>query len=489
MNKDMRATLLEAKDLVVRLSGQTIIDNISFTAEEGECLAIQGPTGSGKTILAKALAGRIMHTGHLRFADKHGRSPRVAFISRRYDFSNLSNIRSFYYQQRFNASDAEDARTLTEELLSTGATEVSVMQALETVGIMASADKRLIMLSTGEQKRFQLAKAILQDADWLILDNPYAGLDASARKNLGRILDGLVHSGKHIILFSGSGELPSVVTRVLLLREGRITQGLDRESYEKQRHALRQRTPEGNTLKGYPDIPAAFSYPDFRYAVRMKQVSVSYGGRKILNGIDWEIRKGECWSLSGPNGSGKSTLLSLICGDNPQAFANDILLFDRKKGSGESIWDIKRNIGQVSPEMHQHFGAEAKCLHIVASGLFDTIGLFRRPDVSQISITEYWMERMGIAHLAGRQFHTLSDGEQRQVLLTRALVKDPPMLILDEPCQGLDEDATAHFNALVDAVTRGSGKTLIYVSHYEQEIPGCVTKRMVLGTGPQGSVH
>jgi molybdate transport system ATP-binding protein len=484
----MQAPLLEVQDLTVRLSGNTVLQNISFSIRAGECLAVQGPTGSGKTTLAKALTGTILHTGHVRFAETGGRKPRIMLISRQHRFHNLSNLNSFYYQQRYNAFDAEDALTVREELGAIGASEDAIGDALETLGIRSLLDEKLIKLSNGEHKRFQLAKAILQEAEWLLLDNPYVGLDAGARSSLNDILDGLVRSGRQVLLFAGAGELPSSVDRVLMLKEGSIVAELDRAAFERQRDAAHRGSAPLPVVAEAEEIPAAHVHPDFRFAVRMRDVRVTYGDRRILDGIDWEVRKGECWSLSGPNGSGKSTLLSLITGDNPQAFAHDIWLFDRKKGSGESIWDIKRSIGHVSPELHHYFGVDTDCLSVVASGLFDTIGLFRPLDALQKGITEKWMVRMGVAHLSRRQFRTLSDGEQRQVLLTRALVKDPPMLVLDEPCQGLDEDAAHRFNAMVNDITVKAGKTLIYVSHFESDIPECVSGRLLLGRDGRATV-
>jgi molybdate transport system ATP-binding protein len=183
-------------------------------------------------------------------------------------------------------------------------------------------------------------------------------------------------------------------------------------------------------------MPSAYTYDDFENAVRMVDVHISYGDKVILDNINWEVKKGECWAVSGHNGSGKSTLLSLINGDNPQAFANQIWLFDKRKGTGESIWDIKKNIGYISPELHHYFDMGTDCLSIVASGLFDTVGLFRKLNEEQVWLTRQWMALLHIQRFEERMFQRLSDSEQRRVLLARALVKNPPMLILDEPCQG-----------------------------------------------------
>ncbi|MGH2647015.1 MAG: ABC transporter ATP-binding protein, partial [Ginsengibacter sp.] len=211
--------------------------------------------------------------------------------------------------------------------------------------------------------------------------------------------------------------------------------------------------------------------------------NVTYNNRKILDHINWEVNKGECWSVSGHNGSGKSTLLSLITGDNPQAFANEIYLFDRKKGSGESIWDIKQKIGYVSPELHHYFESSCSCFEVVASGLFDTIGLFKVLSEKQKLIVTEWMSLLQIENFGKKLFKQLSNGEQRLVLLARALVKNPPLLILDEPCQGLDIEVSAWFIALINDICVRMKKTLVYVSHYEEEIPPCVAYTLKLEQG------
>lgn len=170
----------------------------------------------------------------------------------------------------------------------------------------------------------------------------------------------------------------------------------------------------------------------------MEHVSIKYGSRTILKELDWEVKNGEKWALFGPNGAGKSTLLSLIYADNPQSYANTLYLFDRKRGSGESIWDIKKRIGYVSPEMHLFYMENVPVLNIVGSGFFDSIGLFRKCTEQQQQVALAWMRVFGIEGLKERSFLTLSSGEQRLALLARAFVKDPDLIILDEPLHGLD---------------------------------------------------
>lgn len=474
--------LLQVNGLTVQLSGRPVLQELSFTIQPGEKLAVIGASGSGKTSLIKALAGQCFGSGTIRF--QNGSTPRIAVITQQHQFRNLSNLTSFYYQQRFNSNDSEDAQTVLEALEETGADATAIAETLAQLEISHISNTRLIQLSNGEHKRFQLAKALLQDAEWLLLDNPYTGLDRTARQLLNTILDDLSERGIQYLLVTGPSDVPASVTHVAELSGGKLGTMCSRKDHHLTCSIAKEPLLLSDTfIASCKTIPPAYTYPDFSVAIRMVNTSVMYHGRTILDTINWEVKKGECWSVSGHNGSGKSTLLSLVNGDNPQAFANEIYLFDKRKGSGESIWDIKQKIGHVSPELHHYFDATATAFEVVASGLFDTIGLFRQLSQQQLAITNQWMALLDITAFAQRSFRQLSNGQQRLVLLARALVKNPPLLILDEPCQGLDSDLSARFITLVDTICVEMQKTLIYVSHYKEEIPSCVTRTLELEQG------
>ena len=200
----------------------------------------------------------------------------------------------------------------------------------------------------------------------------------------------------------------------------------------------------------------------------------------VLKDLDWTVKCGEKWALSGENGSGKSTLLSLVCADNPQSYACDITLFGRKRGSGESIWEIKKHIGYVSPEMHRAYLKNLPAIDIVASGLHDSVGLYKRPRPEQMAACEWWMDIFGIANLKDRNFLQLSSGEQRLVLLARAFVKDPELLILDEPLHGLDLYNRRLVKDVIETFCRRKDKTMIMVTHYQEELPACITNSLFL---------
>jgi len=474
--------LLQVTGLTVQLSGRPVLQDLSFSITEGQRLAVIGASGSGKSTLIKALAGQCFPRGEIIFQNDH--RPKIAVISQQHQFKNLSNLNSFYYQQRFNSNDAEDAPTVTEVLSEITTDDTLLAETLALLQISHIADTRLIQLSNGEHKRVQLAQAVLQNAEWLLLDSPYTGLDIAARDLLNKLLDTLAARGIHYILVTADSDIPASVTHVAVLANGKLENRMPRADYLAQPILTKHsNTISDGFIASCKTIPPAYTYPDFSVAIRMVNTNVIYHNRTILSNINWEVKKGECWSISGHNGSGKSTLLSLVNGDNPQAFANEIYLFDRRKGSGESIWDIKQKIGYVSPELHHYFDSTATAFEVVASGLFDTIGLFRQLSQQQRSIVEQWIAVLDLNTISQQYFRQLSNGEQRLVLLARALVKNPPMLILDEPCQGLDSETTVRFITLVNTICVEMQKTLVYVSHYSEEIPSCVTHSLELEQG------
>ena len=212
----------------------------------------------------------------------------------------------------------------------------------------------------------------------------------------------------------------------------------------------------------------------------MNKVCIRYGKRTILKDLDWTVKNGENWALSGQNGAGKSTLLSLVCADNPQSYACDIALFGNPRGSGETIWDIKKHIGYVSPELHRAYQRDMPAIRIVASGLMDSVGLYVKPRENQYEICKFWLNVFGLEGLEDTSFLKLSSGEQRLVLLARAFVKDPELLILDEPLHGLDNINRRLVKDVIETFCKRKNKTIIMVTHYKEELPNCIDHSIFL---------
>lgn len=454
-----------------------VLTDISFTLKDQDCLAIVGPVGSGKTTLAKALSGRLFRTGTVYFKSRTNRvHPTILLVEQQHQFKNRSNMQDFYLQQRFNSADAGDAYTIREELSHEDEIQVKAWLAFFMLGHLI--DKPLVQLSNGENKRLQLVKSVLRDPDWLILDNPFLGLDVEGRDILSRCLEKLRENSIPFILINSPAALPACVNRFICLDEGRVVLEGPISAY-KSLGRTGQFVFDHSKMDDL--ITSAHVFEPFVQAVHMRDVTIQYGEKVILSNITWEVKSGDRWSLSGPNGAGKSTLLSLITADNPQAYAQNLILFDRKRGTGESIWDIKKRIGYVSPELHVYFREPGTVFKVVGSGLFDNLGVYKKISGFQKKRIDLCLEVFGISHLSARTFQQISNGEQRMVLLARALVKNPPFLILDEPCQGLDEEQIQRVKEILNYICSNSQTTLIYVSHYASDIPTCVNQHLKLG--------
>jgi molybdate transport system ATP-binding protein len=475
----MRTALAQLTDVSVTINNIDILKNINLTIQPGEQWAIVGKSGSGKTTLAQALTGRVFHSGTVSFhLPNHTHANRILLIEQQHHFKNRSNTSDFYYQQRYNSSDSEDTMTVQEELQPFIDSQPAV-NWIEQLHLTHVLPEPLIQLSNGENKRLQLAKALFLDPALLIMDNPFIGLDVEGRQSLHRILDTIVASGISIILITPPQELPDCITHVAVLENGQLVSAGKRSATRLKAAAVTPSLPADVIKK----LKSAGESNHFTTAVKMVNVNVRYGERTILQNINWEVKKGECWSISGPNGAGKSTLLSLVTADNPQAYANELYLFDQRRGSGESIWDIKRRIGFVSPELHLYFDRGTSCFDVIASGLFDTIGLFRQISTAQQEQVQNWIQLLQLQSLQRRPLFQLSLGQQRMVLLARALVKNPPLLILDEPTQGLDEEQISYFKTLVNQLCETFNTTLLYVTHYSKDLPSCITNAVLLDNG------
>lgn len=472
--------ILKVENVIVNRAGRNVLDGISFCLYQNESLAIVGPSGSGKTLLGLALAQKIFYLGKIEYSNEQN----IAWVEQQHHFKNLQNTRDLYYQQRFNSYDTEGTPTVAESL---GEISETGNELFKEMGIEYLKEERLIQLSNGENKKLQLLKAQLDKPSVIILDQPFIGLDTDTRLYLEKHIDELSAKGILVILITSPEEIPPGINKVLSLESGKLRSFDDRDEFLKN-YTIKKVSEKkySGRLRSIPKGPLQTSFADT--VIEMNAVSVQYGDKKILDNVTWKVMNGERWLLSGPNGAGKSTLLSLITADNPKAYANNIYLFGKKRGSGESIWDIKKKIGFLSPELHVYFNQSSTCFETVASGLFDTIGLFRQLSENDIELVNKWMEFGRIDHLQQKRLYDLSAGEQRAILLIRALVKDPPLLILDEPCQGLDAERRDEFLELINEVCLAGNKTMIFVSHYEKDIPACISHFIKLDNGKIVSV-
>jgi len=424
--------------------------------------AIAGRNGSGKTLYVDQLRKQLASdkVRYIAFTDSYG--------------ANVDG--QYYLQLRWNQHDIDHETPTVGELLQqtyllagedTAERRQLRNQLYGLFHMDEFLDKYIITLSSGELRKFQLTKMMFANPKLLIMDNPFIGLDAETRDQLRDLLKVLAEERdmEIMLVMSKTDDIPTFVSEVKWM--------------DKQ-----EPVPDHVLSREKRDAILSLPYTDRDYdcqkVVEMKNVSIRYGKRTILRDLNWTVRNGERWALSGQNGSGKSTLLSLVCADNPQSYACDITLFDRPRGSGESIWDIKKHIGYVSPEMHRSYKRNLPAIRIVASGLMDSIGLYAVPNAQDYDKCRWWLDMFGIGHLADKPFLQLSSGEQRLVLLARAFVKDPQLLILDEPLHGLDLWNRRLTKDIIETFCQRRGKTLIMVTHYQEELPNVITNQLFL---------
>ena len=461
----------------------SMAEPVDFCLEAGEHIAIIGRNGAGKSMFVDMLTGR-----HPAFPDmvKYGFDEpynNLKHISFR-DTYGGDNDRTYFLQQRWNQMEIDEetptvGQKLEEayQLAGDDTPERRAMQQhiYELFHLEPLLDKYIILLSSGELRKYKLAASLFTNPKVLIMENPFIGLDAQTRDQLKVLLGMLANEqGLQIILvLAKTDEIPEFITHIVEVKEMKVMPKSEvrGKRLEVREYPLPQNIPLNSYLSPLTSKSEIISF---------NHVTIRYGERTILKDLDWTVLQGEHWSLSGQNGSGKSTLLSLVCADNPQSYACNISLFGHKRGSGESIWDIKRHIGYVSPEMHRSYRHNIPAIEIVASGLKDTVGLYTHPTEQERKQCRKWLDILGIIHLENRNFLEMSSGEQRLVLLARAFVKEPDLLILDEPLHGLDDENRKMVKALVDQYCENPMVTLIYVTHYQEELPQCIDHSIFL---------
>jgi len=454
---------------------------------DGEQIAIVGDNGAGKSLLIEAITGAHPFRGDAISFDfspskKKLICENVKYITFRDSYGDWDG--NYYLQQRWNQIDIDEQTPrvggILTELLAREKTDPELWKKLASIFHLDDLmDKYTISLSSGELRKFQLAKTLIPQPRVLIMDNPFIGLDSQTRDEISDLFSELT-TNIHlliILVLSKRDEIPSFITHIVNVEGLGVKEKITAGSFKKENFSSQTGLSSEclSLLEQLPvkDISKEPFYPkgECPEIVRCESVTIRYGEHTILRDLNLTINEGERWAIKGRNGSGKSTLLSLICADNPQSYACDISLFGHKRGSGESIWDIKKHIGYVSPEMHRAYQKNISALEIVASGLHDTVGLFVRPTAEELTISRKWMKIFGIDQLCDRSYLKLSSGEQRLCLLARAFVKDPELLILDEPFHGLDIKRRQMASEIIEVFLRRPHKTFIMVSHYDSEFP------------------
>ena len=424
-----------------------------FEVKPGRSLGVVGRNGSGKTTLAATLAEE--HDGTLvsfelenELLEREIREDDSEFLDR-VDFGR-------------------SVRELIEELCPD---EGELEKVAVALGLSKILEQGFLTLSTGERRRLMLARALVQDPRLLVLDEPFDGLDQAFRQPLRDLL-----AGRDLILVANRlSDLEGLVDDVCCVEEGRVilSDSLDEVVGNEAFQQLMGLGDHGLVL---PDGESISPPPG--PLVSMRQVTVVHGGREIVSEFDWTVEKEQNWKISGPNGCGKSTLVNLVTGDHPQCYSNDVTVMGMRRGLGESIWDIKRYVGIVSPALHQQHRVSFNALQIVASGFFDSVGIYQDVSPEHWKVAGMWLDLVGMTRWAERPFRSLSYGQQRLLLVARSLVKRPPLLVLDEPCQGLDPMNRALVLGVIDRIASTQLTQILYITHEPEDRLECVTHEL-----------
>lgn len=509
--------VIKLEDVTLLRTQRRVFAHTNWTIYRGEHWVIVGETSAGKTTLAKALSGgipvvsgRLLYffgsagsdTGRAYF--KRGEVIAVspdsyrAFISR-----NMAYLQARW--QSFEGSECPTAGDLLtgESIENRSPFQVDIPRVEESIyrvrrerftrllSIDHLLDRKILHLSNGEGRKVLLARALMQAPRLLVLDDPFSALDEGSRNAFRQHLDAIMadRDGPTVVLVTSRlEEIPSGITHFAVVEHSDLVQKVPREQY--------QIKAESNTSTKAPSlkrITAPFPSPlhqkgtmttdDSLPLISISNATVRYGETVVLRDVSWTVNQGENWAVLGPNGAGKTTLLSLIIGDNPQCYSNEVVVLGRKRGTGESVWNIKANISFLSPELQALYPSDISCMHVVLSGFYDSINLHKKCTTIQLEHATRWLRFLEIAHLAQLPFGDLSLGHQRLVLLARALVKSTPLIILDEPCQSLPSDSREIILDVLDLLGRHDRVSLIYTSHHIDELPRSISHILHMAHG------
>jgi molybdate transport system ATP-binding protein len=517
----MSAFSIQFRKATIGPVNQPIFRDFSWSVEPFQSWVITGPNGSGKSALAQALAGGLLVTQ----SDTPGAAlpplpapSSVALIS-------FERQRDVVFDERYHddsdfVEGGVDPGTCALDFMlrrkrgaARGAEPPRLRELVRRLGIEGLLDRGLKYLSTGEIRKVLLCRELLQAPALLIFDEPYEGLDTATRALLADELERLVSASlappagtetavpSQVLLITDRYEhVPAATTHVLFLDERRVLYAGPRAEFERSalpaRLAKLDPAASESLTRALADAvelargtERGAGEPDRDVLVRLSNVRVSYAERAVLDGLNLTIHAGEHTLLRGPNGCGKTSLLNLINGDNPQVYANDVTVCGMRRGSGESIWDVKKQLGQVSYALHVEYAyrCQSNLIETALSGFYDSIGLYQEPSYAQIRAAERWLGVVGLLHKRAEPFLQLSYGEQRVALIVRAVIKQPPLLILDEPCHGLDARHREEVLTIADYIGKEANSTILYVTHDPAEELLC-TRQLLEFRGAAGWV-
>jgi molybdate transport system ATP-binding protein len=388
---------------------------------------------------------------------------------------DLTRHANFYYQQRYNATEINGIATARMILFNNENFDANheTQVLLRLFDAEKLLDKEIIKLSTGEYRKISIIKAIYKNPEILILVEPFAGLDKESRIILNDLLHHITQKNIIVILVSNSNEIPEFITHTLQFKDFvKIYAG------EKEKFQFSSIISNGNNPEYYFYNPSNYT---FDKAFELKNVYVCYDDRNILDKLNWEVKNNEKWALTGKNGAGKSMLLSLIFADNPQVYSNEIYLFDKRRGTGESIWEIKERIAYFSSELFL-YADKSKTIREIAFAFLNANPYNRKTaTIADENQFQFLMKYFEITQFENKQLYELPIWLQRLSFLIGIFIHSAPVVILDEPFQSFTQQLVEKAKKLIDITCKN--RTLIFVSHRIEEFPESIQHTFLLKNG------
>lgn len=460
-------------DAVFALDEERTVTLGSLTISPSDLIVLIGGNGSGKTSVAKALNAEIPLKSGVAPTNYH--SVLVSFEKQ------MELFEADYEMRNSDCTTPEEEIGITPNLIFKDDDKETISQLVQGLGLEKLLDKPIRLLSGGEGRKVLIAHALASKPNLIIFDTPFDALDFETRAELLRLINQIhtEYQTPTVLIVNRPNEIPDSLTEMGIIQDCAITKLASRAEIEADEDAKALLGVASIPNITLPNVPAKFRIKEIEgdEVVSLKNVTVAYQ-RVVLDRLNFTVKKGQQWHIMGPNGAGKSTLLSMITGDNPLVYANDVTVFGFKRGSGESIWDIKKYYGVVSGALHLDYRVNGPAINVVLSGFYDSIGLYQKPSDDEINTARKWLRLAGLLHKEHAAFKSLSFGQQRLLLIIRALVKNPPLLILDEPLQGLDGYARALVKSFISYVMKNGKTSILFVSHHEEDLPDGFTNRL-----------
>tara|TARA_B110000503_G_scaffold50451_2_gene81714 strand:- start:7398 stop:8825 length:1428 start_codon:yes stop_codon:yes gene_type:complete len=457
--------MIQLHDLSVEFDEGFQLKRINWQIKQHQHWLITGANGAGKSALAAVLVGY----GDILAGTSSGLPAKIGWVSFE---AQAELIQAELKKDDADILDIISLGTPVSEIIFTDDIDPvvarSLIQKFELDYILKRAFRKL---STGESRKVMLIRALSCHADLLVLDEPFDGLDSATHAMLQHYLTEVVQHTPVVMVLNRFDEIPDFISHIAYIEQGELRHQVERQDhqgYAELYQLLHLKTtdlqvPAAETNNASPGLNPQ------QPLVKLTDICIKHSDMVLIKDLNWTIESNQHWQLSGPNGSGKTALLSLITGDHPQCYSNDIFVFGYQRGNGESIWQIKQYIGYVSTALQWEYRVGTSLRNVIISGFYDSIGLYSKSSDQQKQIADQWLALLGMHKRGDQSFNKLSYGDQRLLLIARAMVKHPPLLILDEPCLGLDDINRQLVLALIEKICAAKETSVIYVNHHAQD--------------------